>query len=120
LLKDYNFEVQKLFLRMMVTNAELFTRVANIVNSDNFDKTLKPVVEFLIEHTNKYSVMPDTTQIQVTTGVEIELVTELSDGHYEWFFDEFEAFTRRQELERAILKAADLLEKGEYDPVEIN
>jgi hypothetical protein len=31
---------------------------------------------------------------------------------------EFEAFTRRQELERAILKAADLLEKGEYDPVE--
>jgi archaellum biogenesis ATPase FlaH len=31
---------------------------------------------------------------------------------------EFEAFTRRQELERAILKAADLLEKGDYDPVE--
>ena len=118
MLKDYNFEVQKLFLRMMVTNAELFTRVSNIVNSDNFDKALKPVAEFLIEHTNKYSVMPDTTQIQVTTGIEIELVPELSDGHYEWFFDEFEAFTRRQELERAILKAADLLEKGEYDPVE--
>jgi replicative DNA helicase len=31
---------------------------------------------------------------------------------------EFEAFTRRQELERAILKSADLLEKGTYDPVE--
>jgi replicative DNA helicase len=28
------------------------------------------------------------------------------------------AFTKRQELERAILKAADLLEKGEFDPVE--
>jgi len=32
--------------------------------------------------------------------------------------EEFEAFTRRQELERAILKSADLLEKGEYAPVE--
>jgi replicative DNA helicase len=31
---------------------------------------------------------------------------------------EFEGFTRRQELERAILKSADLLEKGNYDPVE--
>jgi KaiC/GvpD/RAD55 family RecA-like ATPase len=31
---------------------------------------------------------------------------------------EFESFTKRQELERAILKAADLLEKGEFDPVE--
>jgi archaellum biogenesis ATPase FlaH len=32
--------------------------------------------------------------------------------------EEFEGFTRRQELERAILKAADLLEKGNFDPVE--
>jgi archaellum biogenesis ATPase FlaH len=31
---------------------------------------------------------------------------------------EFEGFTRRNELERAILKSADLLEKGDYDPVE--
>jgi replicative DNA helicase len=31
---------------------------------------------------------------------------------------EFESFTKRQELERAILKSADMLEKGEYDPVE--
>ena len=31
---------------------------------------------------------------------------------------ECEGFTRRQELERAILKSADLLEKGDYDPVE--
>jgi replicative DNA helicase len=42
----------------------------------------------------------------------------MADGHYDWFMQEFEGFSRRQELERAILKAADLLEKGEYDPVE--
>jgi replicative DNA helicase len=32
--------------------------------------------------------------------------------------EEFEGFTRGQELERAILKSADLLEKGNFDPVE--
>jgi replicative DNA helicase len=36
----------------------------------------------------------------------------------EWFLDEFESFTKRQELERAILKAAEYLEKGNFDPVE--
>jgi replicative DNA helicase len=40
------------------------------------------------------------------------------EGHNDWFMLEFEGFTRRNELERAILKSADLLEKGEYDPVE--
>ena len=39
-------------------------------------------------------------------------------GTISLFFDEFENFTRRQELERAILKSADHLEKGNYAPVE--
>ena len=115
---EYNVEVQKLFLRMMVTNAELYTRVTNIMNPLNFDKSLRPIAEMFKEHSEKYNVLPDSTQIVATTGIEIEPVTELTEGHYDWFLDEFEKFTRRQELERAILKSADLLEKGQYDPVE--
>jgi archaellum biogenesis ATPase FlaH len=76
------------------------------------------VAEFIKEHAEKYNVLPEPSQIEATTGVQIELVPELSEGHNEWFLDEFEKFTKRQELERAILKSADLLEKGEYDPVE--
>jgi KaiC/GvpD/RAD55 family RecA-like ATPase len=118
LLKEYNTDVQELFLRMMVTNAELYTRVMNIMNPQNFDRRLRPVAEFLVDHTNKYSIMPDPTQIKATTSETIEAIPDLTEGHYEWFLEEFEAFTKRQELERAILKAADLLEKGEFDPVE--
>jgi len=103
---------------MMVTNAELYTRIVNIMNSKNFDRTLRPVAEFIVEHTEKYSIMPDPTQIKATTGMEIDPIPELNEGHYDWFLDEFEQFTKRQELERAILKAADLLEKGEFEPVE--
>jgi len=118
LLNDYNVEVQTLFLRMMVTNAELYTRVMNIMNPKNFDRTLRPVADFIVDHSKKYNVMPEPNQIKATTGQTIEIVDDLDDGHYEWFLEEFEAFTKRQELERAILKSADLLEKGEYDPVE--
>ena len=62
--------------------------------------------------------MPEPNQIQAQCGVTIEPIPELDKGHSEWFLEEFEIFTRRQELERAILKSADLLEKGDYDPVE--
>jgi KaiC/GvpD/RAD55 family RecA-like ATPase len=115
---DYTPEVQKLFLRMMMTNAELYTRVMNIMNSENFDKSLRPAAELFKEHTNKYKVLPDHTQVKAMTGIDIEPIPELNEGHNEWFFDAFESFTKRQELERAILKAADLLEKGDFSPVE--
>ncbi len=110
--------MQILFLRMMVTNSELYTRVMNIMNPSNFEKKLKPVAEFIVDHSKKYNLMPEPTQIKAVTGTEVEFVQELDEGHNDWFLEEFEQFTKRQELERAILKSADLLEKGEYGPVE--
>jgi archaellum biogenesis ATPase FlaH len=62
--------------------------------------------------------MPTVEQVKAVTGVECKHVPDLSEDHYSWFLAEFEGFTKRNELERAILKAADMLEKGEYDPVE--
>ena len=115
---EYTPDVQKLFLRMMLTNAELYTRVMNIMNSENFDRSLRPVAELFKEHTDKYKVLPDATQVKAMTGIDIETIPDLNEGHNDWFLDAFEAFTKRQELERAILSAADLLEKGDFGPVE--
>jgi KaiC/GvpD/RAD55 family RecA-like ATPase len=118
LLKEYGLDVQRLFLEMMLEDASSYVRVQNIYNPQNFDKSLRPAAEFIKEHSDKHKTLPDRTQISATTGIKLLAVPDLNDGHYEWFMTEFEAFTRRQELERAILKSADLLEKGEYDPVE--
>ena len=116
---EYNTATQQFFLSMMLTNAELYTRVMNIMNSENFDKSLRPVAEMFKEHTDKYKVLPDPTQIKAVTGIEIEPIENLNEGHFEWFLDNFEQFTKRQELERAILKAADMLDKrGDYGPIE--
>jgi KaiC/GvpD/RAD55 family RecA-like ATPase len=118
LLKEYNVEVQKLFLEMMLEDAQSYVRVQNIYNPENFDKSLRKAAEFIKEHSAKYNTLPDKTQISAACGVTLSHVPELNEGHFDWFMTEFEAFTKRQELERAILKSADLLEKGEFEPVE--
>ena len=116
--KEYTKELQQLFLEMMMQDASSYVRVQNIYNPDNFDRSLRATAEFVKEHTDKHKTLPSYEQIKATTGVELKPVPELNEGHYDWFMTEFEQFTKRQELERAILKAADMLEKGDYDPVE--
>jgi replicative DNA helicase len=118
LLKDYGLDVQKLFLEMMLHDAESYVRVQNIYNPENFDRSLRPVADFIAKHSDQYKTLPTREQIKASTGVALADIPDLNQGHSEWFMAEFESFTKRQELERAILKSADLLEKGEYDPVE--
>jgi KaiC/GvpD/RAD55 family RecA-like ATPase len=88
------------------------------MNSENFDKSLRPVAEFYKEHTTKFNILPDPVQIKAVTGQDIEPISNLTTGHYDWFFEEFESFTKRQELERAILKAVKFLDEGDFSPVE--
>jgi replicative DNA helicase len=115
---DYNYDVQKLFLEMMMHDAQSFLRVQNIYNDENFDRDLRETAKFIYDHANEHKTLPDRAQIKAVTGIELLEIPDLNSGHTDWFLGEFEAFTRRTELERAILKSADLLEKGEYSPVE--
>lgn len=118
MLKDYGVDVQRLFLEMMLQDAQSYIRVQNIFNPENFDRGLRPAAEFIKEHCDRHKTMPDRAQVSATTNVKLEHIPDLNEGHFDWFLEEFEGFTRRQELERAILKSADLLEKGNFDPVE--
>jgi len=118
LLKEYGLDVQKLFLEMMLEDASSYVRIQNIYNPENFDRSLRKAAEFIKEHSDKYKTLPERTQLAAACGVTLQAVPDLNQGHYDWFMTEFESFTKRQELERAILKAADLLEKGDFDPVE--
>ena len=117
-MKDYSVEVQRLFLEIIMQDAQSFVRVQNIYNSENFDRSLRSAAKFIQEHADKHKTLPDRKQVRAVTSVGLEEIPDLNDGHLDWFMEEFEGFTRRQELERAILKSADLLEKGNFDPVE--
>ena len=119
MLKDYGLDVQRLFLEMMLQDAESYVRVQNIYNPENFDRSLRPAAEFIAQHSNDYKTLPSAEQIAATTGVRLQHIPDLTEGHFDWFMEEFEAFTKKQELERAILKSADLLETGnEFGQIE--
>jgi len=118
MIKEFSPDIQKLFLEMMLQDAETYVRVQNIYNPENFDRSLRAVAEFIKKHSNDHKTLPTRDQIRAVTNVELREVPNMIEGHYDWFLTEFESFSRRQELERAILKAADMIEKGEYDPVE--
>ena len=116
--KDYSPDLQKLFLEMMMSDAQMFVRVGNIYNPKNFDRGLQDTAKFIQEYADKHKALPTKDQVKATSGVELKDVGEIDEAQYNWFMEEFEGFSRKQELERAILKAADHLEKGDYDPVE--
>ena len=115
---DYTPEIQKLFLELMMQDAQSYVRVQNIYNPENFDRSLRDVAKFIATHSAEYKTLPTYEQIKAVTGVELRPIPTAIDGHQEWFMQEFEGFSRKEELSRAILKAADLLEEGDYDPVE--
>ena len=116
--KEYSADLQKLFLEMMMQDAQNYVRVQNIFNAENFDRSLKDTADFIKAQCTDHTTMPTYEMIKAKTGLELKPIPEMAEGHNDWFMLEFEGFTRRNELERAILKSADLLEKGEYEPVE--
>jgi len=114
---NYNFDVQKLYLEMFLSDAETFTRCQNIFDPENFDQRLQKVADFITKYVDEYKVIPDATIVNASCGTDLATVS-LPKENYDWLMDEFENFSRHKGLERAILQSADLLEKGEYGPVE--
>lgn len=115
---NYSPDLQKLFLEIMVSDAYCFARVQNIFDVENFHKSLKQPAKFVKEYYEKYTSLPSTQQMKADCGIEFTGVDKLDKAMIDWFMDEFESFTRHTALNRAILKAAHLIENNEYDSVE--
>jgi len=114
---DYSYDIQKLYLEMFLSDAETFVRCQSIFEPENFDQKLRETAKFMTEYVDQYKVMPEASIINASCKMTLEPAV-LPKQNYEWLLTEFENFSRHKGLERAILKSADLLEKGDYGPVE--
>jgi archaellum biogenesis ATPase FlaH len=115
---DYGFDVQKLYLEMMLSDAATFVRCQSIFDHTLFDRKLQQPAEFINTYVEEHSVMPTLDIINAATGSTFKPALELREEHYDWLLTEFETFIRHKGLEKAINASADLLEKGDYGPVE--
>jgi replicative DNA helicase len=119
MIKDYGYEVQKLYLELMLADAEVFVRCQGIFDHTLFDRKLQDAAEFINIYAKEYSVLPDYEMVNASCRVDFKRPDDIKEGHMDWLMDEFEQFTRHKALERAIINSADLLEKHDYGAVEV-
>ena len=115
---DYGYDIQKLYLEMMLTDAESFVRCQAVFDPSAFDRRLQDSAAFLNNYVTEHNALPTFDMVNATCKNDLKNPGELREEHYDWLLAEFETFSRHKALEAAILKSADLLEKGEYGPVE--
>ncbi|NDB09964.1 MAG: hypothetical protein EBX98_06930, partial [Burkholderiaceae bacterium] len=71
MIKDYGYEVQKLYLEMMLADAEVFVRCQGIFDHTLFDRKLQQAAEFVNEYAKSYSVLPDYEMVNATCRVQL-------------------------------------------------
>ena len=115
---DYGYDIQKVYLEMMMTDAESFVRCQAVFDPGSFDRRLQAQAKFLNDYVVEHNALPTFDIINAATDGNLKHPGDLAENHYDWLLQEFETFSRHKALEAAILKSADLLENGEYGPVE--
>ena len=115
---DYGYDIQKLYLEMMIADAATFVRCQSIFDHTLFDRKLQKAAEFINSYVEEYNIMPSYEIVNAATNSKFEPALNLQEEHFDWLLADFETFIRHKGLERAIVESSDLLEKGEYGPVE--
>ena len=110
MIKNYDYEVQKLYLELMLADAEVFVRCQGIFDHTLFDRKLQGAAEFINIYAKEYTVLPDYEMVNASCRVDLKRPDDIKEGHNDWLMDEFESFTRHKALERAIIESADLLD----------
>jgi archaellum biogenesis ATPase FlaH len=115
---DYGYDIQKLYLEMMLGDAETFIRCQGIWDDTLFDRKLQSAAKFFKDYVDEHSIIPTVDIMNAATQQTFKVPEGLQEAHYDWLLNDFETFIKHKGLEKAILKAGDLLEKGDYGPVE--
>ena len=67
--KNYSFDVQKLYIEMLLADAESFARAQNIFNPKSFDRKLQPIAKFIKEYMDEYKVMPEVEIVNASHDI---------------------------------------------------
>jgi replicative DNA helicase len=115
---DYGYDIQKVYLEMFMTDAESFVRCQGVFDPNTFDRRLQPSATFIKDYVDEHNALPTFDMVNAATDSNLKDPGQLQENHYDWLLQDFETFSKHKALESAILKSADLLEKGQYGACE--
>ena len=111
---DYGYDIQRVYLEMFMTDAESFVRCQGVFDPETFDRRLQEPAKFVKNYVDEHNALPTFDMVNAATQADLKHPGDLMENHYDWLLADFETFSKHKALEAAILKSADLLEKGEY------
>ena len=115
---DYGYDIQKVYLEMFMTDAESFVRCQGVFDPQTFDRRLAEPAKFIKDYVEEHNALPTFDMVNAATDSNLKDPGQLQENHYDWLLQDFETFSKHKALEAAILKSADLLEKGQYGACE--
>jgi hypothetical protein len=116
--RDYNEDVQRLLISVMLSDEETFSRCQNIIQAKYFVNRLRAPVRFLLDFANQYRSLPPHEQMKAQFGIEFEKLEQFNPALRQAFLDQIEEFCKNRALADAVLSAPDLIAKGNYGEVE--
>ena len=81
MIKDYGYEVQKLYLELMLADAEVFVRCQGIFDHSLFDRKLQDAAEFINVYAKEYSVLPDYNMVNANCRTDLTRPEDIKEGH---------------------------------------
>lgn len=117
-LRDYSEHVQHMLISVLLSDEEVFSRCANILQPKYFVNKYRPIIKFMLEFSDKYRTLPTPEQIQAQFHHTFERMEKLSVQLQQAFLDQIEEFCKNRALADAVLSATDLIAKGNYAEVE--
>jgi len=117
-IKEFNEDIEDLFVQFLYSDAETFVRVKNILDPSFFDDVdNRKIVKFMMDYTTDHSFLPTNEQMKAITGKEVEKITDINDEHSTWFMKEFERFCQQKAAKQAVYESLDLIQKDQLGEV---
>lgn len=117
-IKEFNEEIEQLFIQFMYSDPETFTRIKNITSPTYFDDhDYRKVVKLLMEYTDDHPAMPTQEQIKAIAGVTVEPISDIDEEHTKWFLNNYEIFCKQRAAREAVHKSIDLIKENRLGEV---
>jgi len=115
---EFSEDKQKLLIDVLLSSEDIYARCQNILSDKYFVNKFRPAIRYIKKYTNEYRVLPKIQQVNAETGLNFELIENITLQHQDSFLDEIEEFCKNRAIADAVLASTSLIEKGNYGEVE--